>query len=336
MEFPPISFIIVAHNAQDSISDLLADLCNQDYPLSQIELLLVDSGSTDKTRELMEAFASKQKEIQVKVLDNAKIWLASGINVSLAHVSTDYVIRLDAHARIPRDFLRCNMEEMILRGEDIVGGCVHGASPLSAWQTVMTALDTSRFGGGTAAFRNAGEEKYVDTLAYAMYKRKIYDEVGLYDERLRRTEDNDMNYRIRKAGYKFFFSKKINSMHTARPTFRGQLKQKWGNGFWVGKTIGIQPYCFALRHYVPSMFTLFLIVSLILLLAGIKWPLALLGALYIPTDLFFSIRSACVAPRAKPLCALCLPVLFPVLHLCYGAGMLYGLIFAPNMKKEKL
>lgn len=107
-----------------------------------------------------------------------------------------------------------------------------------------------------------GEARYVDTLAYALYRREVYDRVGLYDERLRRTEDNDMHYRMRKAGYRFYFSPDILSWHAARKTLRGQLNQKWGNGYWIGRTMRIQPRCFAPRHLIPALFVLALVVLL--------------------------------------------------------------------------
>lgn len=120
------------------------------------------------------------------------------------------------------------MSGALENGEDIVGGSVCGAEPESDWEAVTRALDTSRFCGGAAPFRNGGEARYVDTLAYALYRREVYDRVGLYDERLRRTEDNDMHYRMRKAGYRFYFSPDILSWHAARKTLRGQLQSKMG------------------------------------------------------------------------------------------------------------
>jgi Predicted glycosyltransferases len=69
------------------------------------------------------------------------------------------------------------------------------------------ALDTSAIlRVGSSPFRNGGEARYVNALAYALYRREVYDRVGLYDERLRRTEDIDVHYRMRKAGYRFFSS----------------------------------------------------------------------------------------------------------------------------------
>ena len=318
-----ISFIIVAYNAAGSLGALLEDLLAQTIPHEQIEALLVDSASTDATRALMLDFA-KAAPFEVKVLDNPKRWLASGINVALGAATGDAVIRLDAHARIPRDFLQKNLQALE-RGEDIVGGCVLGGAPSGAWESVLRTVDTSRFCGGAAPFRNGGEARYVDTLAYALYRREVYDKVGLYDERLRRTEDNDMHYRMRKAGYRFYFSPDIVSYHAARSTMRGQLRQKWGNGYWIGRTMRIQPRCFAPRHLIPALFVLALLFGLLLLPLSV-WPLLLLLFAYLACDLFFAVRGALSQESGRLLALLTLPFLFPAVHVVYGVGTLAGLL----------
>lgn len=318
-----ISFIVVAYNAAGSLGALLEDLLAQTIPHEQIEALLVDSASTDATRAIMLDFA-KATPFEVKVLDNPKRWLASGINVALAAATGDAIIRLDAHARIPKDFLENNLRALA-RGKDIVGGCVLGSAPGGAWESVLRTVDTSRFCGGAAPFRNGGEARYVDTLAYALYRREVYDKVGLYDERLRRTEDNDMHYRMRKAGYRFYFSPDIVSYHAARATMRGQLRQKWGNGYWIGRTMRIQPRCFAPRHLIPALFVLALLFGLLLLPFSV-WPLLLLLSAYLACDLVFAVRGALSQESGRLLALLTLPFLFPAVHVVYGVGTLAGLL----------
>lgn len=318
-----ISFIVVAYNAAGSLRALLDDLLAQTVSDVQIEALLVDSASTDETRALMLEFA-KTAPFEVKVLDNPKRWLASGINVALGAATGDAIIRLDAHARIPKDFLQNNLCALS-RGEDIVGGCVLGGAPNGAWESVLRTVDTSRFCGGAAPFRNGGESRYVDTLAYALYRRRVYDAVGLYDERLRRTEDNDMHYRMRRAGYRFYFSPDIVSYHASRATLRGQLRQKWGNGYWIGRTMRIQPRCFAPRHLIPALFVLALLLGLLLCPLS-AWPLLALLFAYLACDLYFSVRGALSQDTGKLLALLTLPFLFPAVHVIYGVGTLAGLL----------
>lgn len=318
-----ISFIVVAYNAENSLPDLLDDLLGQTIDPAQLEAVLVDSASTDGTRRVMDEFAARAP-FPVKVLDNPKRWLASGINVALCQATGEAVIRLDAHARIPSNFLEKNVAALE-RGEDIVGGSVLGGDVQTPWQAVLRAVDTSRFGGGAAPFRNAGQARYVDTLAYALYRRSVYNRVGFYDERLRRTEDNDMHYRMRQAGFKFYFSPDIVSYHSARTTLRGQLRQKWGNGFWIGRTMHIQPNCFAPRHLIPAIFVTVLLFCLLLLPLS-PWPLALLMIPYLACDLYFSVRDGMNQPCGKALCVAALPLIFPAVHIVYGIGTLLGLI----------
>ena len=318
-----ISFIVVALNAEGCLALLLDDLRAQTLPPESLELLLVDSASQDNTLDIMRAFAASAP-FSVKILHNPKKWLASGINVALREATGDAIIRLDAHARIPADFLQRNMEALNA-GEDIVGGSVLSAEPGTAWECVMRALDTSRFCGGAAPFRNSGTARDVDTLAYALYRREVYDRVGEYDERLRRTEDNDMHYRMRKAGYRFRFCPSICSYHTARATLRGQLRQKWGNGYWIGRTMHIQPRCFAPRHLIPALFVLSLLIGLLLCPVS-SMPLSALLGVYLTADLFFAAQSALEQQKSRLLCLVTLPFLFPAVHVVYGAGTLLGLL----------
>lgn len=168
-----------------------------------------------------------------------------------------------------------------------------------------------------------------------MYRREVFERVGEYDERLRRTEDNEMHYRMRRAGYRFYFSPRVHSMHMARPTLTGQLRQKWGNGLWVGRTMGISPRCFAPRHFIPAAFVLSLAAGVALAGAGIaSWPLVALAVMYAFADAFFTLKAAAQASRAKMLCLLCLPWGFFLLHVSYGVGMLCGLLGAPGMRRK--
>ena len=154
-------------------------------------------------------------------------------------------------------------------------------------------------------------------------------QVGNDDERLRRTEDNDMHYRMHVAGYKFFFSPEIISYHAARSTMRGQLRQKWGNGYWIGRTMRIQPRCFAPRHLIPAAFVLSLALCLLMLPASVLPLLAVLIP-YLLCDLVFAVKGALSQDHGRLLALVTLPILFPAVHVVYGLGTLAGLIHHPS------
>ena len=59
-----------------------------------------------------------------------------------------------------------------------------------------------------------------------MYRKEVFEKVGLADERLLRTEDNEFHYRVRKAGYDIIFNPEIESYQYIRPTFTKMIQQK--------------------------------------------------------------------------------------------------------------
>ena len=65
-----------------------------------------------------------------------------------------------------------------------------------------------------------------------------------------------MHYRIRKAGYKICFNPDIISYQNIRNSWCGMLKQKYGNGHWIGLTLGVCPGCFSIHHFVPLAFSI--------------------------------------------------------------------------------
>ncbi len=327
---PQVSLAVVAYNAAAALPALLGDLRKQTFPGDRLEILLIDSASTDGTRAVMEAFAAEPAPYAVRVLDNPGRILACGCNVALANSRGDFLLRLDAHASVPPDFLATNVAALEA-GYDVVGGQVATAPPRTAQEAPLARLDASRFAGGAAAFRNPGAARNVDALAYPLVRRAVYDKVGSYDERLVRTEDNDMAYRMRQAGYVLRYDPSIRSWHRARNSLGKLLRQKHENGRWIGLTLPLLPKGFAIRHFVPLAFVLVLVLALLLALWGVPWCLWALLAVYGACDLAFSALEAHRSPIARWRCCLNLPWMFPLVHLLYGIGTLRGLLSAPKL-----
>lgn len=329
-----ISVAIVAYNAEKTLPRLLDDLVAQDYPHEKIEILLIDSMSTDRTRSIMEHFSCEDYGyLRVVVLENPGKVLPCGCNVILEYYTGEAIVRLDAHSSIPSNFISqniCCLEE----GEDICGGPVESIlvndTPI---QQTMLIAENSVFCGGAAGFRRLEERAYVSTLAFGFYRRCVYDDAGLYDERLSRTEDNDMSYRIRQCGYRFCLDPRIRSFRFSRSSLGKLLKQKYLNGYWIGKTMGVNPKCFSLYHFVPFAFVLGIIFTTIL--AAFDYPLLsmLMWGAYLLVDLGVTLMEC--TKNDFYMTNLLLPILFLLLHLSYGIGTLIGLLEMPFWLKEK-
>ena len=321
-----VSFVVIALNAAATITTLFDCIKRQTYPHELIEIILVDGCSIDGTKEIMEKFALENCSFGgIQILNNPGKTLPCGWNIALKAVSGDAIVRVDAHCFISDDFIElnvCNIE----KGENICGGKVVSIpAENTAWSIVVNEAENSMFGGSFATFRHAETVRYVDTAAFAMYRKCVFDNVGYYNEILTRTEDNEMHYRIRRAGYKFYYDPQIVSYRKTRPSFGKLLKQKYLNGYWIGRTLGIEPRCISIYHFVPLAFVIAIILTLCLSLSGILWPMVTLCCLYGAVNISISVIAA-LSNKEKNIYYLCLPLIFLMLHICYGVGTVIGII----------
>ena len=106
-----VSLCVIALNEEKNIGRLFENILAQDYDHSKIEVVLVDSCSTDTTKTMMSEFAENTQGFYgIKVLDNVGKIQPTGWNVAISNSVGDLIIRVDAHAIIPSDFVRENVE----------------------------------------------------------------------------------------------------------------------------------------------------------------------------------------------------------------------------------
>ncbi|MBO7218006.1 MAG: glycosyltransferase family 2 protein [Clostridia bacterium] len=324
-----ISIAVVALNEAKTLPRLLSDILNQDYPHSKTEILLIDSMSTDDTAKIMEDFCSEQKDFYygIKVLKNENKTLPYGCNIMLRNYSGDAIVRIDAHASVPSDFISKNVAAL-LGGEMVSGGrrpnIIDEETP---FKLALNIAESALFGSGFAAYRNSNKKQYVSSIFHGMYRREVYDTVGFYNVNLSRSEDNDMSERINRAGFKMCYDPEIVSYQHTRSTLPLMLRQKFLNGYWIAKTLGVNPRCISPFHFVPFLFVMAIIVTSILAAFGIWQLSALLWSAY---TLFILVNSVFeIIKNEFHIVNLLLPVLFFLLHISYGIGTVKGLIEMP-------
>lgn len=326
-----LSICVIAYNEEGFLPNLLEDITRQEYPHELIEVVLVNSGSTDGTRELMAAFAREDNGFfSIQVLDNPKKIQAAGWNVAITHATGDVIARIDAHTKLPGSYSRLVMEN-IAAGENIVGGlrpCVIEND--SSWGRILLRTENSLFGSSINPSRRSKEKQYVKTMFHAAYRREVFDKVGLFNESLLRTEDNEMHYRMQRAGYRFCYDPAIVSYQYARSSLKRMIRQKYGNGYWVGKTLKICPGCISLYHLVPCAFVIAIAVTTVLMLVGVWQLAALMWAMYAMFALGSTVLSA-VNEGWNPWLFV-MPFLFLALHVSYGVGTIAGLCAPVNKK----
>ena len=116
-----ISIGVAAYNEEKNLPRLLRDLCAQDYPKDKIELIFADGCSQDGTRALLESFAREENGFRnIIILENKRIWQASAHNLIIKNFTGDALIKVDAHASLPNDFISSCARR--LEREKVCGG----------------------------------------------------------------------------------------------------------------------------------------------------------------------------------------------------------------------
>ena len=326
-----VSIIITARNEEKYLPMLFEDILNQTYPLQNIEVVLMDSNSTDNTRKLMEEFKNNNESLSVQIVTNERQIQAAGFNEGVKHATGDVVLKIDAHSRIPQDFVQKNVNE-IIAGAFVCGGnrptVVDSDDDFSK---TLHIVEESALGSSIANYRKSNVKRKVNSIFHGMYRKEVFEKVGLADERLLRTEDNEFHYRVRKAGYDIIFNPEIESYQYIRPTFTKMIQQKFANGYWIGLTSHICRDCLSLFHFGPGVFVATLLI--LMMFTPISFiPLLTVFGLYILAVLGLSIFE--ISKQKFNPTLLLIPFIMIAIHFAYGVGTIKGWIFGFEFKKE--
>jgi succinoglycan biosynthesis protein ExoA len=316
---PRVSVIIPIRNEREAMPGLLVSLAAQDCP-DILEVLLVDGMSDDGTRAVIEEQC--RADARLRLLDNPRRVVTTALNLGLAEATGDVIVRMDAHAEYAPDYVSKCLEVLAATGAGNVGGPQVPASDGSLIGDVILAVHESPFGIGAAKFRQAGAAGWVDSVWPGAYRREALQAAGMhYVEALTRSEDIEMNSRVRGAGWGIYLSSDIRARYYPRKSIGALCRQNYGNGFAVVQTLKAGLGGVSLRHLVPAAF-----VSVLGLSGGAApfsrwglWALGLVLGLYALADLACSLQAA----RKHGLRVLALlPLTFVLLHFSYGFGSL--------------
>lgn len=330
-----VSIVIPCRNEENYIEQCIKSFLVQSYPQELIEIIVADGMSTDNTRKIIDEMKKEHKNI--KLLDNLKLSAPTGMNLGIKESKSDIIIIFGAHAYADKDFVRENV--LALEGKDIgcAGGVITTINDSIKGEAIAEAMSCP-FGVGNALFRYAEKEAFVDTVGFGAYDRKFIIDIGLFDEELVRNQDDELNFRVQKAGKKILLNPKIKATYFSRGDFKKLWRQYYQYGFWKVRVIQKHKKPASIRHLIPLMFVLFLlgggILSIFSKFIFIGYLLTLL--LYLLLDLTFSVK-ICKKKSIKHLPYLF--ITFPILHISYGVGFIMGLfnfyIFKSKSMEEK-
>jgi glycosyltransferase involved in cell wall biosynthesis len=324
-----LSIICPTLNEEKYIAQTLESFMSQQYHSFELEVLICDGMSTDDTRNIVGDYSNKYPNI--RLVDNPQRKTPFAFNAGLKAASGEYVAILGAHTKYDSNYLQVCYDELIASGSI---GCTGRVITKAAYNTFEAKLSQwtmlSSFGVSTSSFR-AMQQGYVHSVNFPVVKKQPLLDLGGYDTKLERNQDNDMNQRLLDAGYKLYCTWKTKCFYRPPADLKALFRYAYRGGFWNAKSFLVHSRSMRLHHLIPFFFATGVIGSA--LLGVIEFSIfqttyfwSLLGivvALHLLTGIAFAARSLKYENDPRKII---LPFIFFAFHFSYGWGTLRGFL----------
>jgi cellulose synthase/poly-beta-1,6-N-acetylglucosamine synthase-like glycosyltransferase len=321
-DLPLVSIVIPMLNERDAIERCIRSILAQDYASNRLEIIVVDGLSSDGSQDKVKSLAREYGNIEL--LENPQHRTPISLNIGVKNASGDVIIILGAHTTIDAKFVSTNIKYMHEMNVKCTGGTQINVGLTHIQRAIGYGMG-SIFGMPSAPYRFFPKARFVDTVVYAAYKKELFEHVGYFDEKLHISEDAEFNWRIRRAGYKIFYTPEIISYYYPRNNLRKLFRQFFNYGILRVNVMKKHVDAIKLIHLLPPAFVA---TSLVLALGGLFEPilwkvLVLVLALY---ALYIGAGAVITALKVKKLQYIfTLPVVFATMHTSWGSGFLIGI-----------
>jgi GT2 family glycosyltransferase len=322
-----ITAVVAAYNEEEHIGRCLQGLLAQDGVEGEIEILVVDGMSTDRTADVVRSFP--EYGTRIRLLQNPRRLQVYAWNAALREASGEYFAMVLAHADYAPAYFASCLDVMRRTGAAAVGGVQRPYGDGALGRALAWCM-SSRFGMGNARFRYTNEEEESDTVFSIFTRRATLEALGGYDERIPFDEDSDLNYRLRQKGGKLVVSPRIEVRYHVRHSLKALWKQMYRYGYWRRFTQLKHPGSVPLRVYAPAA----LVAALTLSAAALAAPLLRPFALAVPAVYAaFILAAALLSARKTGPSALFVPVALATMHFAYGVGWWASMITVRSLER---
>ena len=322
-----ISIVVAVKNEITHIEECFESLQNQNF--LHYDIIFVDGGSTDGTREFLEKRVTANKK--TKIFDNPKGDAAAGRNIGISHSSGEIIAFIDSDAVADSNWLaniKAGFDQ--IKDETIAGiggpGLIPKSQPFKSY-AIAKIMSSPLASGGilnpSAQHKVIAEKrivKHIPTSNLAI-KRSILEKEGGFDERFTKGQDLEFSTKLVKRGYKFLYDPEIKVWHYRKKSFIDFSRQvyKWA----AAKGLVMKKHGWNFGYLLPIIVLgiAFLIFLLSLISPYFAKFLFLFTSVYILTILIESVRISLKNIKLFFYAIL----IFPLIHLSYALGLLKGL-----------
>ena len=254
-----VSVVIPTKNNADILEKCLKSIQSMDYPREKLEVIIVDGHSTDGTVEIARKYGCR-----VIFEDRGTISYARDVGVK--HAKGKFIAFTDADCAVDRKWIK----ELIKHFNNDKIAAVGGPNLTPDDDTefakcvglVLSFLSKpgARYGltGGRV------REIYHNPTCNVMYRKKVLEEVGGFNHDLITVDDEELDYRIRKRGYKILYTPHAVVYHYRRPNWKKFAKMAYNYGLGRMQAIKLHRDMGRWFHYTPSSIILFIFALMLL------------------------------------------------------------------------
>jgi len=226
---PTISIIIPTYNEEKTIKKKLDNLLQVDYPKEKIEIIVVDSASSDKTPEIVEEWAKKHPEIKLKFIrEPERRGMVPAINHGVKYAQNKIILKTDADCFLLKDSIKNAVKYLADEGVGSVAG-LHIIKSFKETNPVNVEKTYRNF----YRWLRIGESKLWSTVLYEgefmLIKRRILEEVGGFDENIG-ADDVPIALKLAANGYRAIIAQDVYFIEMTPYSWRERLRQKVRRG----------------------------------------------------------------------------------------------------------
>lgn len=248
---PFITIVVPALNEARYIRSCLTSLISQ-YPVESHEILVMDGGSTDDTCKIVSSFCENHPS--VTLLHNPQRLQSAALNLaaSMSAASSTILIRADAHALYPQDFINNCVSALAKTGAtSVVVPMYTQALSGTGLQIAFAAAQSSRLGNGGAAHRTMPVSGFVEHGHHAAFDLDFFRSIGGYDESFTHNEDAELDVRVRKMGGRIWMCAESPVVYYPRERLNQLALQYYRHGGGRARTLRKHRMIPRLRQLAP-------------------------------------------------------------------------------------
>ncbi len=316
---PFVSIIVGIRNEEKYIGECIISLLDLDYPKNSYEIIIVDGMSSDNTQNII-------KQYPVKLILNEKINVAAARNLGVKSAKGDFIAFTDGDCKVDKFWLRTLVDGFMAAPEEVmcVGGhnLVFDTDPVFA-RVVGYAQETLMGSGGSAQSHGYTKKQYVQSIANcnAFYKKSAIEDVGYFDEYFVLGQDADLNHRMQKAGFKFWYLPEAKVWHHRRASIKSFSIRMFKYGAWMAELFRKHGELIRWYALIPPFA---IIISLIAVVSLAQFPIIakIIEVLVIAYIILISFTALQVTYKMKSSYGLLAYLILPLQHSMYGFGVL--------------